>query len=135
MLKKRGNLRGSVTATACLYPAVRHGDTTEKGKCKRVDVMLDTGATRTVIPATLVPLPEFDRGPKEPAWLADDTKVEMPTTQVFLQLPGCRTVRLAALVSERRSKERGIIVGHDYLESADVTLEPRKRRFRCRRSR
>jgi hypothetical protein len=87
-----------------------------------------------VIPEDLAPWSEFDRGPLEPARLADGTTVKMPTTEVFLSLPGCRAVRLTALISTARSEYLGgVLVGHDYMEAAEVLPDPAKRTFRCRR--
>jgi hypothetical protein len=132
--RKPKRLDGAVTANACLYPAVRRGGATVKGEpCQDVRVKVDTGATRTVVPAALVPTSDFSRGTPAPAWLADGTEIELPTTDIYLQLPGCRTLQLVALVSDKRAKERGVLVGHDYLEAADVIVEPRKRLFRCRK--
>lgn len=131
---KRSQLHGSITATdASLYPAVRHNGRTTRGPRTAINVKLDTGSNRTVIPEELVPYPVYDRGPTEPATMADGSKKEMPTTEVFLELPGCRSIRMAVLVSSTRKKERGVLVGHDYMESVDMLLDMSKRTFKCRR--
>lgn len=125
-------LHGLVKGEGTLCYAVRDAaDKLVPTGCRKVSVVYDMGAPRSVLHPRVAPEAQFPRGPLER--VRGTGRASYPTTVAFLQTAGCPRALVGPWVSADPPEAFGVdvVIGDDYMEAADVIVVPAKRAAGC----
>ncbi len=124
----QGLVRGQ--GELCYFTRSANGKLRPTG-CKKVSIVYDTGAPKSVLHPKVAPEPFFPRGPLEKVRGAG--RAMYPTTIAYLRTSGCKWASISPWVSADAADAFGVdvIVGDDYMEAANVIVAPQSGTAEC----
>lgn len=99
--------------------------------CRKVSVVYDTGAPKSVLHPRVAPEAQFPRGPVE--HVRGTGRASYPTAFAFLRTTGCQRVLVGPWISADPTEAFGVdvVIGDDYMEAANVIVSPLRRAAGC----
>ena len=99
--------------------------------CRKVSVVYDTGAAKSILHPKVAPEALFPRGPAEPVRGAGRSRY--PTTIAFLRTSVCVRALIGPWLSPDPPEafDVDVVVGDDYMEVANVLVSPSRRAAGC----
>lgn len=121
-----GEIRVRVKLTNAVDAVLAHQGRlpAEQVRCCETDAMVDTGAIRSVIPASLVPSLGVEIMDRRPAQLADGSQQSVDVTgPILFELEGRKTLEEALVLRNE------VLIGQTVLEAVDLLADCRGRRL------
>ena len=101
------------------------------GRCRKVRAVVDTGADRTVVHPRVAQ--GLSRARRETVYVGGRHRFRAPVSTAILGLPRCTQHQLDVWISPPPQPDADVLLGHDYLQLANVVVDPARGVARCRR--